>query len=164
MSIKGELSKETSKEVVNTVFDRLDQYFESIKNVLMSDQVQELGKQAVDAGLTVIQLDALASIIHSFLWILLGVGGLTVSIKLLKYANKVDNYGQIKDEEERERFYRKKLNDNHIGATIVGIILGTMSGVTLLIATLSIASFWLWVKLFNPKLWLVYKTVEKLVN
>lgn len=131
---------EKTDAVVATVADKLGdkalQYLQSFEEL-----AKQYSPDVVDAGLTVIRVHGIKSIVECLVGIAIGAAFCLAAYKL---------YPIIEEKVDESM------------ASIFSTISGIIGTIVLAVASISIFNVWTWVAVFDPKLYLAYKIFGKL--
>jgi len=178
-------------DTVDKVFAHVDQYFNAVGNVLSSDQVKEFGQKVVDTGLTVVQVDA---IVYAVTWLLSvgALATLTYLFYRIFFVKSVPVTGEERSSlEERRKHLRGmgfssrsteedlelKTIDRRLSTLkpctvvaheewrqIIGAVGGTISSSVLFKTAFLGFNAWKFVAIFEPKLYVVKMSVDRILN
>jgi len=179
---------QASGDVVDKVFSNLDTYFNNVATVLTSDAAKEIGRKVVDTGLAVVQVDA---IIYVSTWLLSLIALATIAYigYRILFEKVTPLIGEAKDQatfritilESKDYYSRTASEDRELAALRRSVsrsgryvsredwrqgvgsgVLGISSIVFVLVALLGFNA-WKFVAIFQPELYLVKMTIDRLL-
>lgn len=121
-------------------------------------------KQAYEIGLVTLQIDAIQALVYCFIGLFIAIGLLIFIIKAIKKASALALLANKDGGKRKNQYCADDYSDYLAGDGVPHVLSGLISLIIGLSGLINVLNVWLWVKLFQPDLWLAHMAIQKIIN